>query len=394
MKRATDIRNPFGITFVFLIASACGVGAGDPSFLTAEAICEAWEASYGYLDSMDVAYRKYPLKVEGSADYDFSHIALYEQVDRQESGIKYRVDYSFGFGEGGCHQMNRLEQAFNGRANLKYMANGRSALVRSGLSGSSTDHRNELSRNLLLSTKTNQGQPIFLYNMETAMSAGLLKIGPYLEDVNGMSCHVIHLAEGSGLAYLIWVAHDYGMLPIKQYWRSPEMEVVTTVEAVASVETRQGTMFYPVSATLQYGYLREKATLTSKLEVSRFVPFALFDDSVFTVTIPHGTRVIDQAAGLSYLKGIDDPDNINPFHFEPLDPNEWESPQTAPVPLPPVEEGRPEAAPVRAASDRVPDPAADNARAVSKGLPVLAAISIALLGAFHAARKNERNRDD
>ncbi len=296
--------------------------AGEPSFLGIEAICKAWEDNYGSIDSMDVAYKKYAVEVQGSEYHNFSGTVLYEEVDRREQQQKHRIEYSFGYGPDGLDSMNHIVQAFNGSTHVKYLFNGNSALIRSGLAGGSLDDLNEMSRTLLLSTRTHKGESLFLSNVRAGVMTGNLKIEPQLDVVSGTACHVIEISSRNELTYRIWVGHECGMLPMKQFWRSPDVEVTTTVETVETVETDRGILYYPASATIHYAYPREEAMLTSKLEVARFIPFARFDDSAFTVSIPDGTRIVDQIVGITYVKGMEQSDQFVPEQFSIIDINQ------------------------------------------------------------------------
>ena len=284
----------------------------ESSFLTMEAISDGWEANYANINSMDVGYEYNVLEMIGKEHYDFSGFRVYEKVNLQESGQRYYLDQQYKVG-GRDNPLIAMKQAFDGKSSFKFerMGTVSKAYIENGMRENNV---NKVAKLLQCERPNKKGIPLFLSNMEAfidvAKAGGNVRIRPDIEMVSGHKCHVIEVSgkdeSGENRQILLWVAHDAGMLPMwSKMINDDQLILETKVEKVGSVMTDHGEIYYPLSAIRFVTFGDDhKATLRSRIEITKFVPHAKFDDSVFKIDIPDGTTVVDKTTGIVYTKGV------------------------------------------------------------------------------------------
>ncbi|MFA5251459.1 MAG: hypothetical protein WC454_02595 [Phycisphaerae bacterium] len=308
----------FAVALIVVFAlTACVIAGGvepQKAFLDVNTIIETWHRNYGNIKSMQISYTERVLEKEPSAsDPNFlNNLVMLTHVDRVEEGNCFHVRYSTA-DDGFAKPENIIEEAFDGNTTRYYIGKNKSGIIESGLSARSTA-RTILREYMLLDIdmlckKTASGiyweqqDPNALPRFREIFRWASIKkftvtVRPELETVAGKLCHVIEITKGDILPDKLWVAHEYGMLPLKyQEYINGRLNGIE-VEQVAE----SNGVWYPVKA-YQVKDTERTGRVKEELIVHSFVPNVEVDDNTFRFDFPNGTRVVDKVKGTYYVVG-------------------------------------------------------------------------------------------
>lgn len=318
------------LAFVFVMLGSTLPSVADSSngqagsaFLTAKAVVEGWESTYGGSSPMAVSYTHEYLGAPAGTEPVATPSAKWVHVERTEDGARYRMRYSIAEA-GFADERSVMAHSFDGKATRGYWGNTRTGIVSPGLSGRDVESMNQVKQYLLISpavrlkdekTLVPAGTPTFSRVFRDFAKGGDISddvvIRPLMERVGGESCHVIERAEKIGDRYTkttrVWVAQDKGMIPMKyEMLLNGEAVQVMQVERLGEAETKAGPVWYPAEATLTTG-MKIFGFAQYRLNVSSFVPNVSVQDETFCIEFPAGSRVADRVLDLYYVVG-----NIHP----------------------------------------------------------------------------------
>jgi hypothetical protein len=315
---------------VLLLKSGVCNGA-TKAFLDASAILDAWEANYSTIQTMKVNYSEKIVEVTGP--YTDS-LVRNEHMERIQNGKLHYVRYSMA-DDGFAEKDSIIERSFDGTVSKGYMPMDKMGRITSGLTGNVLDGLNHMEIYMLMnrvpldSYKGDfpEGTPMFSALLRGGIKGGWAKVRSELEPVAGELCHVVETrtSKDSNINR-IWVAHAKGMLPLR-YEVVRDGEVVSKMEVleVAKTMTDTGESYYPSKAYREINRPRGgKAKF--ELEAREFIPHVRVSSDTFNVDFPEGTRIRDEVAGISYVKGGSsvkelslprDPNSSSPGDTEP-----------------------------------------------------------------------------
>jgi hypothetical protein len=143
-----------------------------------------------------------------------------------------------------------------------------------------------------------------------------MRVLPALETVLDTPCHVLQIDPNMNkrfkLKTKIWFASDKSMLALRFLCTDPNGKVFEEIstQKIASVETKNGVIWYPVLAKRYKSFPMTSRIESTKIEVKALESKVTFDKSVFKSTFPRGTRVIDRIHSVVYVTGMDDVDQV------------------------------------------------------------------------------------
>lgn len=305
---------------VFFLTISVIAGESEPptASLLPPAILQAWQQNYASISSMQVSYTHRVLETKPpAADPNrFDNLVMWMYVERTEEGKLSHTRYSMA-PDGFADPENIIEHAFDGSRTMEYSARENTGAIYPGLINRSTETMNHLREYMLmdlrpvpveLARQDPNSTPRFSRSLSASIEKSMAKVRPNLELVSGELCHVVesdYTTQGFDTQKRFWVAHEKSMLPMKYQERHGDRyneEIL--VGQIASVETANGTIWYPVKA---YRTIDTELTGLVKYELTthQFVPNLKVDGSAFTINFPSGTFVIDNELGLEYTVGIE-----------------------------------------------------------------------------------------
>jgi hypothetical protein len=277
------------------------------AFLDARAILDGWEANYGTIQTMKVAYSERVVEATGA---ETDSLVRNQHVERIQDGKLYYVRYSKaerGFAEKG----NIIERAFDGTVSKEYLPMRKAGNITSGLTGDILDGLNHFEIYMLMtrirldSYKQDfpEGIPMFSALLRSGIKGGWAMVRSKLEPVAGEPCHVVETrTTRGGNIDRIWVAHVKGMLPLRhEVVRDGKVISKMEVLKVASTVTDVGEFWYPSEAYRETD--RPKGgTAKHEFRVREFVPHVRVSSDTLDLHFPDGTRIRDELAGISYVE--------------------------------------------------------------------------------------------
>ena len=293
-----------------MIGVACGCQATEPvggkAFLTAKEILAGWQASYGDVEPLRVAYSSSLVKPDPETKY-----VKHQHVRRLQRGDRYHIQYSMAE-DGFARPESMMEHAFDGERTREYWGNQRDGSIQKGFTFRNVETKNAVDE-LLLRHRMRVGKdgarllPWFQH-ITTARFPAVpdpeLSVAPELEVVAGQPCHRLDIGIPDAIVSdSVWVAHRCGMMPMR--YKRLVRGVVTMemeVKEMASVKTRGGELWYPVRA-VKASAGRERKRVERVVHVTQFVPHVEASDGDFEFEFPQGTRVVDRVEGTQYVVG-------------------------------------------------------------------------------------------
>jgi hypothetical protein len=293
---------------VGVIGVACGCQTTEPvggkAFLTGKEILAGWQASYGDIEPLRVAYSSSLVKPDPEAKY-----VKHAHVRRLQHGDRYHIQYSMAE-DGFARPESMMEHAFDGELTREYWGNQRDGSIQRGFTSRDVETKNTVDE-LLLRHRLRVGKharflPWFQHITTARVPAAPdpeLSVAPELEVVAGQPCHRLDIGIPDAIVSdSVWVAHKCGMMPMR--YKRLVRGVVTMemeVKEVASVKTRGGELWYPVRAVKASGKVGKRAEYV--MHVTQFVPHVEASDGDFAFEFPEGTRVVDRVKGTQYVVG-------------------------------------------------------------------------------------------
>jgi hypothetical protein len=282
------------------------------------AIEQAWQQNYASINSMQVLYTHRVLEANAPAKDPnrFDNLVMWMHVERTEEGKRSHTRYSMA-PDGFADPENIIEHAFDGSKTMEYSAREKTGAIYPGLINRSTETVNDLKDYMLmdlrpvtveLARQDPNATPRFSRSLRASIEKSMTKVRPNLELVADELCHVVesdYTTQGFDTQKRFWVAHKKSMLPMKyQELHGDRYKELIVVEQIASVETDNGTIWYPVKA---YRTIDTELTGLVKYELTthQFVPNVAVDNNTFTINFPNGTYVVDNEHGLEYTVGIE-----------------------------------------------------------------------------------------
>lgn len=315
-KRNSLFSSMFIFCTIVSMVGICEIGNASPpkSFLSADAILEAWESNYGGIKTMQVSYTERVLDAKNpTTDPNrLDTLVRVQHVERLEEGKRYHIRYSTAE-DGFTKPENIMEHAFDGKITREYWGMENLGTINPGLMGTNVETMNHQKMYMLLtpiqsSTYREEfpnGIPIFSQILRTGISSSLATVRPNLEPVAGQSCHVVEITNNGEITNKIWIAHDKGMLPLKyQSYNNNKLTVEIEVEQIARAETERGDIWYPVKAHRTVNSISRGTTIKYELTTKVFVPNVKVDENTFRINFPNGTHVLDRELGLEYVAGV------------------------------------------------------------------------------------------
>lgn len=311
----------FAGVVLFLTVWAIADNSEPPTaFLKPPEILQAWQQNYAGITSMQVSYTHRVLETKPPAadPNTFLNLVMWMHVERTEEGGRSHTRYSMA-PDGFADPENIMEHAFDGSKTMEYSAREKTGAIYPGPINRSTETMNDLKVYILtdpwpvaredLAKQYPDGMPRLLRTFRT-VSNTIASVRPALEPVSGQLCHVVEIdytAQGGQDQYRIWFAHEKSMLPMKYQERHGDWyndEIV--VEQIASVETANGTIWYPLKAYRTIDIERTGCGFVKyELTTHKFVPNVAVDNGTFTINFPNGTYLVDNELGLEYTVGIE-----------------------------------------------------------------------------------------
>lgn len=286
-----------------------GIGGANPegskAFLDVRTILDAWEANYGSIRSMKVAYS---VKINEKRGPESAPLKRSFQVARIEDGKRYHIAYSEA--EQGLADKNSVVQSsFDGQATKLYMAMRRLGRIDAGLQDTTYASTNDVQRLMMMKRvvipawkeEYPEGAPWFSVLLRDDPGTRWSKVLPELEQVGGEPCHVIERHRpGDANTDKLWVAHGKGMLLMRhEVIRDGKVIRRLEMRTIASVMTDVGEFWYPREIHHESS---ESGQVEWELTVDEFVPHVTIPPGTFDVHFPHGTFIADHIAGTEYLQ--------------------------------------------------------------------------------------------
>jgi len=350
MKSKRPLSKLRNIMFLLILVAAVitGVyGADKPSFLTTEALLDAWEANYGNITTFHISFSEELQSITTTTGDNINNddgLLRLHHVDMTKDKTNGRYHVKLSYEEEGITDNIGTTQEFSydGEITQQYYGNTAfSAYIKQGLTNDSIPILDKSFEKYLLLRKRKGGLPENEYPDGLHLSSWLrkkndrfkLRVGPQLEVVNGQECHVFEAVIDADNIIRVWLAHDKNMLPMKYEEISlgitrDKMEVFV----VTSRETDRGTVWFPAEVVYKEyfesgrGGKGQPRYITYKCHINEFKQNISVNQDDFRFDFPNGTRVTDLITGLNYtvgVKGIDDSvDEVIPMEsLETDDPN-------------------------------------------------------------------------
>ncbi len=286
------------------------------AFLNAGEILKAWEDNYAHFESMKVSYTERVLEAIPPADDPnrFDRLVRLMHVERVEQEQRFHTQYSCDE-EGFNKPDSIIEGAFDGKITREYVASEKSGMIIAGMIGRNTENMNQLKTYMLLDkphlVQKNPSGPFEMYWIEDPNSEPLLSrilsraiansrvsVLPNLEPVAGQMCHVMEIYNKDGICLKMWLAHERGMLLLKdQRYENGKQYITLLVEQIGCVKTDEGMMWYPKKAYRMTDN-ENLGKIKSELTTHEFVPNIQVDENTFRFDFPKGTRIHDRVRGI------------------------------------------------------------------------------------------------